>query len=66
MLSLSNVLYAFLIDAFLFDTTFNTLQIVGAIVITFFNLISIVYKEDKSKQTQKEEGEKADQEEAQK
>jgi hypothetical protein len=36
--------YSFLADVFLFNATFSTMELAGAAVITFFNLLTIVQR----------------------
>jgi len=44
LLSYISLVYAVLADIFFFNHKFATLEIIGAVVITTFNLVSIVYK----------------------
>ena len=42
------LVYAFLADIFIFKASFVKLELAGAFVITFFNLVTIIYKTKKA------------------
>jgi drug/metabolite transporter (DMT)-like permease len=42
LLAYIELVYSFLADVFLFNATFSTMELTGAAVITFFNLLTIV------------------------
>ena len=44
MIGLINVVYAFIADITIFKTTFNYLHIVGAVIITLFNIVALCSK----------------------
>jgi ABC-type nickel/cobalt efflux system permease component RcnA len=44
LVGLINVLYAFLVDISVFHLSFNYLQIIGALMITFFN-VAVIYSQ---------------------
>ena len=42
LLAYIELVYAFMADILLFDSTFTMMEIVGAAIITFFNVLTIV------------------------
>ena len=44
LLGLTQVLYAFIVDVAVFQTSFTAAQLIGALIILIFNIIVIVTK----------------------